>query len=252
MTPSIKTVGDGTGLGAAIVVLVALLAGCSSSTQTAAEQAATAATASPTPTTASTPPIQDPDAPSLEPVSTTSTDGTVEADGEGCARMGQGRAAYFAGDDRPDPHALPAEATDHLRRVFAASTDVSTATAYREDGGDSIFFCTGYTLREDSSGAMSAVIPVPTTSAIATVAGAGSGYSPGENVVDYYGYASDEVAHVIVTTPDNRQHLAAINGHVWWAAPVVDEATAAHSQEGTWQALDHTGAVLAEGETRPA
>lgn len=250
MNPSFKTAGGCTGVGAA-VVLVALLAGCSSSTQTAAEQAATEAAASPAPTTASTPPIQDPDAPRLEPVSTTSTDDTMEADGEGCARMGQGRAAHLAGDNGPDPHALPTEATDHLRRVFAASTDVSTAVAYREDDGDGIFFCTGYTLREDSSGAMSAVIPIPTPSAIATVAGAGGGYSPGENVVDYYGYASDEVAHVIVTTPDNHQHLAAVEGHVWWAAPVVDEAIAARSQESTWQALDHAGTVLAEGQTRP-
>lgn len=248
MNPNVKPAGGFTGVGAA-VVLVALLSGCSPSTQTAAEQAATDAAASPVPTTASTPPIQDPGAPRLGTVSTTST---VEADGEGCARMGQGRGAYLDGDDGPDPHVLPAEDTDHLRQVFAASTDVSIATAYREDGGDSIFFCTGYTLREDSSGAMSAVIPVPPTSSIATVAGAGGGYSPGENVVDYYGYASDEVADVIVTTPDGRQHLAAVEGHVWWAAPVVDEATAARSQESTWQALDHAGAVLAEGQTRPA
>ena len=249
MNPGVKTTGGCAGVA---VVLVALLTGCSSSTRTAAERAATGAATSPAPTTASTPPVQDPDAPRLEPVSTTSTDGTVEADGEGCARMGQGRAAHRAGDDGPDPHALPAGATDHLRRVFAASTDVSDATAYREDDGDSIFICTGYTLREDSSGAMSAVIPVPAaTSVIATVAGAGGGYSPGENVVDYYGYASDDVAHVVVTTPDDRRHLAAVEGHVWWAAPVVDEATAARSQEGTWQALDHAGAALAEGPTRP-
>lgn len=83
------------------------------------------------------------------------------------------------------------------------------------------------------------------------MAGAGPGTNFGENVVDHHGYASDEVADV-VTTPDDQQHLAAIEGHDRRAAPVVDEATAGRAHEGTWQALGRAGNVLADGGTRPA
>ncbi|PPK90191.1 hypothetical protein CLV92_12711 [Kineococcus xinjiangensis] len=196
--------------------------------------------------TAVAPPIDDPDAPRLLD--------RASVDGEGCARMGEGRTPPIQvpeGDEpAPTPWTLPPDTTDELHAVFAAETDVATATAYREDDGDRIFICTSFDLRADFSGAGSAVIHVPDPDVIATVDGAGGGYGPGENVVDYFGYASDEVASVIVTTPDGREHLAALDGHVWWAAPVVDEVTASRSQDGTWRALDRDGEVIAEGPTR--
>lgn len=111
------------------------------------------------------------------------------------------------------------------------------------------FFCTGFTLREDFSGASSSVITVPTGSAAATFAGGGGGYSPGENVVDFFGYAAADVAHVVVTTPDGLEHLAALDGNVWWAAPVVDESVASRAGEGTWRALDRDGVLIADGRT---
>jgi hypothetical protein len=168
-------------------------------------------------------------------------------DGDACARMGQGRSVHDDGS-----HRVPADETDDLRLVFAARTDVSSAVGYREDGGDTVFFCTGFRLREDSSGASSATIPVPTDDDVeVTVAGSGSGYGPGENVVDYFGWAASDVAAVVVRTPDGTDRVAAVQGNVWWAAPVVDASVAARSTEATWRALDASGRVLAQGGTRP-
>lgn len=166
-------------------------------------------------------------------------------DGDACARMGEGRSMLDDGSNR-----LPAQDTDALRLVFSAVTDVASAVGYREDDGDRVFFCTAFHLRDDDSGASSGSIPVPAADVVLTVAGSPSGYTPGENVADYYGWAAPDVATVVLRTPDGTSHVAAVEGNVWWAAPVLDDDVVARADEATWQALDASGRLLAEGGAR--
>lgn len=196
---------------------------------------------------APTPPVGTPEDPTAPRLRLSPVDDEVQVrDGEACARMGEGRSMLDDGS-----HRVPARETDALRLVFSAATDVSSAVGYREDGGDRVFFCTAYRLSEDSSGASSATVPVPTDDAVVTVAGSGSGYGPGENVVDYFGWAAPDVAAVVVRTPDGIDRVAALHGGVWWVAPVVPADVAARSTDATWRALDASGRVLARGGTRP-
>ena len=162
--------------------------------------------------------------------------------GRGCATMGWGRRY----DPTPSPPPFDADYIDALEPVFAAKTSTSSAVAFRKPGEDTIFICTSFTA-PDSSGASSGQIPVPTDAAASWVMASESG----GGIVDFYGYADDDVTTVLVSTPDGATHPAALAGNVWWSAPSLPADAALDAAGSSWQALDGDGQVVAHGTGLP-
>lgn len=133
-----------------------------------------------------------------------------------------------------------------LRAVYAARTSYAGALGVRAPGADTTYFTADERTRS-SHGSFATTITAPADGAAATWLGLHGTGGPGGGVGHFFGHAHDDVAVVLLRTPDLVEHCAPVAGGLWWTPVLLDEASLGRAEHSRWRAVAADGTLLAEG-----